>query len=384
VVLAVALASPGCVARPIFECVDDGDCQGAAAEPEIAVHCEATGYCSADDATCDSGRRYGELSGPVGGRCVGDDGDDGDAGAPCALEASGPIVATSSGQVIERLHIVADGEPGIVVHGVSDVTIRDVWIEHAGAPGIHLDGADGLRIEDVVIDQVGTDPSAGCTGGDFDAANLGGGSSTGLVVARARMTGGSNGVRLAGVPGARFTDLELHDARATDGFAFNLSHSDGATLERFSSVNDPGTSCVGHVIYLGESSDVTVREGFVEGNQYDYAAGVIYYMGDEPSVTGGLTEDVEVVGTSGSCFQVYPGRDVTFRRTRCRDPICDASFFSGWSARDDSTGCVIEDSTYAGECFSEASSEHYASADVTWLEDPPPGRAPLDLAFCWE
>jgi hypothetical protein len=37
--------------------------------------CETTGYCSFDDSSCASGRRYGELGGPFSNQCVGfDDG----------------------------------------------------------------------------------------------------------------------------------------------------------------------------------------------------------------------------------------------------------------------------------------------------------------------
>ncbi|MBX3159133.1 MAG: C-type lectin domain-containing protein [Deltaproteobacteria bacterium] len=65
VVLALALASgalAGCLRQTQFACDGDAACNGG--------HCEATGFCSFDDATCAGGRRYGELSGALANACV--------------------------------------------------------------------------------------------------------------------------------------------------------------------------------------------------------------------------------------------------------------------------------------------------------------------------
>jgi hypothetical protein len=47
-----------------FLCSDDSSCDGAEGR------CEATGYCSFPDPSCESGRVYGEFSGPYAGQCV--------------------------------------------------------------------------------------------------------------------------------------------------------------------------------------------------------------------------------------------------------------------------------------------------------------------------
>ncbi len=52
-----------------FECTEDTQCGGAG-------QCTG-GFCSFPDSLCDSGFRYGELSGPRSGQCVGDGADDG-------------------------------------------------------------------------------------------------------------------------------------------------------------------------------------------------------------------------------------------------------------------------------------------------------------------
>lgn len=66
-VLLLAIAVAGCVRPSSFTCTEDAQCERAA---ERGV-CEANGHCSFADATCDSGRRFAELSGEHGGTCVG-------------------------------------------------------------------------------------------------------------------------------------------------------------------------------------------------------------------------------------------------------------------------------------------------------------------------
>ena len=50
-----------CTTPAVFTCLDDSSC----ANGGQAGRCESTGYCSFPDATCTSGRRYGELA-PTG------------------------------------------------------------------------------------------------------------------------------------------------------------------------------------------------------------------------------------------------------------------------------------------------------------------------------
>src|SRR5687768_6719195 len=49
-----------------FQCDSNEDCQGA-----LDGRCESTGFCSFLDDACPDGRRYGDLSGPFAGQCVG-------------------------------------------------------------------------------------------------------------------------------------------------------------------------------------------------------------------------------------------------------------------------------------------------------------------------
>src|SRR5687768_7148808 len=56
----------GCLSKPRFECGGATDCLDGAAQGT----CEPDGFCSFADSSCDSGRRYGDLSGPMANQCV--------------------------------------------------------------------------------------------------------------------------------------------------------------------------------------------------------------------------------------------------------------------------------------------------------------------------
>lgn len=64
----IGAAGAGCLRSTQFRCAEDSDCARGGA----IGRCESVGYCSFDDASCDGGRRYGELSGPYAGQCIGD------------------------------------------------------------------------------------------------------------------------------------------------------------------------------------------------------------------------------------------------------------------------------------------------------------------------
>ncbi len=65
ILFTIALAtSAGCLRQTAFHCDVDTDCGSGT--------CEVVGYCSFADSACEDGRRYGELSGPHAGRCVGE------------------------------------------------------------------------------------------------------------------------------------------------------------------------------------------------------------------------------------------------------------------------------------------------------------------------
>jgi len=97
VAVAVAIAAgpaSGCLRTTSFRCESSAECTGTGGT------CEPVGYCSFTDAHCSTGRRYGELSGPYAGRCVGDEPsvDSGvDAAGPDASRGSCPAAYSAIG-----------------------------------------------------------------------------------------------------------------------------------------------------------------------------------------------------------------------------------------------------------------------------------------------
>ena len=104
-VLVLAASPLACLRSTSFQCASNDQCGGDGV-------CEAaTGFCSFVDANCPMGRRYGDLSGPFAGKCVGEpigtdggmEGTPGDGpqpdtppGADC--KSSGGYMAIPSGQ----------------------------------------------------------------------------------------------------------------------------------------------------------------------------------------------------------------------------------------------------------------------------------------------
>ena len=64
--LLVLVANIGCLRTTEFKCQTADQCGTGAA-------CETNGYCSFPDSMCSSGRRYGEFSGSLSSKCVGDE-----------------------------------------------------------------------------------------------------------------------------------------------------------------------------------------------------------------------------------------------------------------------------------------------------------------------
>jgi Concanavalin A-like lectin/glucanases superfamily len=70
--IACAALASACNYGGAFMCGSDESCSANG----VSGRCEPSGFCSFVDATCQSGRRYGDSSGSLSGTCVGATGDD--------------------------------------------------------------------------------------------------------------------------------------------------------------------------------------------------------------------------------------------------------------------------------------------------------------------
>jgi len=329
----------------------------------------------------------GGQDGGGGGQDGGGGGQD-SGGGTCQLTTSGPVSASSDGQVIENLRIEVSQGPAIEVDGRSNVTIRNCEIRHGSGPGISFNGASNLRIENVSVLHTGA-PASG-QNPDEDRVNIVGYGTTGLVIDHARLEKGSSGVYLIECPGAQVRFVEGHDFRGPfpRGQVVQFDKCDDSLLEDFSCENSD-TSWPEDIVSVYQSSNVTVRRGLVDGNNSVSGVGVMFEQSGSGH-SGGLAEDVDAVHQGNGCFSGYPGYNVTFRRTRSRDNFCTdqgrgepSSGGLAWAGSPESSGLRIEDSRYHNLCQGLVWDESVFTAQELTDEDFTP-RAPLRLTFCWQ
>jgi hypothetical protein len=116
--LVVLACAAGCIRGSNgFHCETAEQCAGAGA----GATCEATGFCSVADSSCASGSRYGSLSGPLAGQCVGAP----DAGIDTPVDMAPPIdsppgdpdfvvEAHAFGGQVDNLHYILQVPGGVM------------------------------------------------------------------------------------------------------------------------------------------------------------------------------------------------------------------------------------------------------------------------------
>lgn len=165
--------------------------------------------------------------------------------------------------------------------------------------------------------------------------------------------------------------------------------SNDGLLDGFSVINPPGSWPEDNVnVY--QSTNVTIRNGLIDGNNAPNGVGVIF---DGGTATG-LVEDVDAVRMGNGCFSAYDGADGSvFRRTRCLDNICTgrdgreapSSSSLMWAGRPELSALRIEDSTYFNACNAGNIVWPQDSFEIVELEEQEfELRAPIELTFCWE
>ena len=311
------------------------------------------------------------------------------ADSECVLSSASRIVATRDGQVVENLHVKSTSGPGILVDGKRNVVIRNVLVEHAGGPGILFRDAPGLQIENVHVIHTGA-PEQGANP-DPELNNIHGYGSTDVGIENVKLERGSSGVYLDRCPGAAIRRIEGHDFRGPfpRGQLVQFNNCDGASLEDFSAENPPSSSWVEDNVSVYQSSDVVVRRGLVDGNNSPSGVGIMFEQ-DAGTSRGGLCEDVDAVRMGNGCFSAYPGRGVTFVRTRCRDNICGdqgrgVPLSSGlaWAGSPASQSLQILDSAYDDLCGGLVWDRDVFDR-IVLVEQDFELRQPQRISFCWE
>jgi parallel beta helix pectate lyase-like protein len=316
--------------------------------------------------------------------------DSGELPRQCAARrSSAPVSASFDNQLIENLDIVSAGGPGIIVHGKSGVTIRNVAIHHMGGAGIEIGDAPNTTIQDADITFDGAPPAGQNPGARF--VNVDCYNSQHLTIRNLRLVRGSSGIRLDHCHNSVVSFIEGHDFRGPfpRGQLIQWIESDGGQLSDFSAENSIETAWTEDIVNAWKSSNITIRRGLVDGNNSISGDAVIA----DDSSHDVLVEDVDALHQTNGCFSVYGGplaHDVTFRRTRCSYTICGTtrgkplSNALAWAAEPTSgAGLRIEDSTYGHLCNPGNIVWDRSKFDVVQLEEADfIPRAPMRLQTC--
>jgi len=291
-------------------------------------------------------------------------------------------------QVTENLQIVATEGTAVTVAGHDGVVLRNLWIEHAGGPGISVEGAAGVVIENIAVDHTAS-PEAGENPTD-EAINVVCYDSPELTVENARLVRGSSGLYILECPNAELRMIEGHDFRGPfpRGQLAQFDKSDDGLLEDFSVINPQASSWPEDNVNVYQSVGLQIRRGLVDGNNSPSGVGVIF----DGDLALGVVEDVDALRMGNGCFSDYAGSDgVVFRRTRCRENICEdqgrgapLSNALMWSGQPGLTQIRIEDSQWFAACNDNLvwPQESFAVLELEEQDFVP--RDPITVALCWE
>jgi hypothetical protein len=243
-----------------------------------------------------------------------------------------------------------------------------------------------VTLQDIDVRNIGA-PATGANE-SIEFNNVTGMDCPGLSVSRARLTRGSSGVYMERCANAVLSQIEGHDFRGPfpRGQLVRFQNSGGGRLTDFSVIN-PETAWTENNVHVSSSPDVYVARGLIDGNNSHEAHGVLF-SGPE---SYGVVEDVDAIRMGNGCFSAYTGGDGTvFRRTRCRENICEdqgrgppESGGIMWSGDESHTNLAIEDSIYFDACAGLVwPTAAFSTLDLH--EEDFTLRAPIELSFCWE
>jgi hypothetical protein len=232
------------------------------------------------------------------------------------LTPSGPVTASTPGQIVQNLDITANGQPCVRVTAAS-VQIRSVKCRHSGAHGIAATNANGLVISYVHVERTVLGPGAGQNNIDIFG-------STGVRVDHVRLLNGAGGIYFEESSDNRTVFLDARNQQGPDGFGggsgWQVNRSDGAVLEDFNVINQPNPAIAKPEdnVSCYNTNNCTVRRGLVEGNNSEFGQAFIIEFGRTH-----LIEDLDAVNVPAS-FGVYGNGagDVQFTRTRLYNMIC--------------------------------------------------------------
>jgi hypothetical protein len=161
--LCLTLATTACITRTPFNCANSGQCDVGGASGT----CEASGFCSLPDSSCDSGRRYAsDAPSELAGECVDQSGPKPDGGPDAAIDADvyvdftpsnfeATLLTAGEGALIVRASdgpVEIDGAQGTVVRTSDGADLRPAAatftsVNQGSAPSIGVFSVSSISIE---------------------------------------------------------------------------------------------------------------------------------------------------------------------------------------------------------------------------------------------
>ena len=302
------------------------------------------------------------------------------------LKASGPIVITHDGQVVEGLDITSKNGAAISVNGFKNVVIKNCKITANNGPGITATMADGIKIQNVDIingsASVGLKPNTSANQDNIHIANT-----KGVTITNARLTGGSSGVCVDVGSNVNISNIEGYNFKGPmpRGQLVQLGQVTSGTINGFYCKNDPNNSWPEDNISLYASQNITVQNGLLDGNNSHTGVGVM-----AEGSSNCLIQNVDAIHQGTASFAASNSQNITFKDVRTKDNIAtsgrgaNASGSLMFGSEDNSTGTIFQNAIYSnpinpGNIFWDQNGT--ATADIKQQNFVT--KTPLKLVFGW-
>ena len=287
--------------------------------------------------------------------------------------SEGAHKSKKDGEVIENLYIYSppDNDTALKISH-KNVIVKNVVIHHAAnSRGIYGWDVDGLTIENVEVIAYGVHASgpSPCPSrkpfSGYNCNNIFIYKADNLSIKNVSVEGGSKGISIQESNGAKLENVVAKNVRGPypAGQCFQIARSNDVTMDGFHCLNEQGKSWTEDSISAWRSSNFSMKNGVVDGNNAETGICVMY-EGSEASVSGGLVENVEARHCQG-CFSGYPSNGLTFKAVTCADSWCDGTpergmkrggafnlwnFGNNFVDKVDSKNNVVEGSFYYDDC----------------------------------
>lgn len=224
--------------------------------------------------------------------------------------AQGPLVVTEADPIVESCFIFSAGS-GIMGNNVDGIKLINCTILYSGGQsGILLEGCRTPLIQNCrLVCADNALPGQGKNNGS-NAINLA--NCDGAIINRVRTKDAACGAYIQESKNVLINAFQAIDSRGpmARGQGVQFNGCDGGALQNFDIYNDLSTCWTEDCVNIFNSTNMTVKNGFIDGNNSPSGAGVMWEQ------STGICSDVDVVNWCNGAFGVSNSIGVQF--VRCR------------------------------------------------------------------